>query len=68
MSGPVIRLQCLSPEDLLILLSNIRHVVSGGDVSKYLVPDDALLAFMATVRNASARPISARHATRSRGS
>lgn len=47
MSGPVIRLQCLSPEDLLILLSNIRHVVSGGDVSKYLVPDDALLAFMA---------------------
>jgi hypothetical protein len=47
MSGPVIRLQSLSPEDLLILLSNIRHVMAGGDVAKYLVPDEALNAFMA---------------------
>jgi hypothetical protein len=47
MSGPVIRLQSLSPEDLLILLSNIRHVMAGGDASKYLVPDEALQAFMA---------------------
>jgi hypothetical protein len=47
MSGPVIRLQSLSPEDLLILVSNIRHVMAGGDASKYLVPDEALQAFMA---------------------
>jgi hypothetical protein len=47
MNGPVIRLQSLSPEDLLILLSNIRHVMACGDVSKYLVPDEALHAFMA---------------------
>ena len=47
MSGPVIRLQSLSPEDLLILLSNIRHVMAGGDASKYLIPDEALQAFMA---------------------
>jgi hypothetical protein len=47
MSGPVVRLQSLSPEDLLILLSNIRHVKACGDPSKYLVPDEALEAFMA---------------------
>lgn len=47
MTGPVIRLQSLSAEDLLILLSNIRHVMAGGDPSKYLVPDEALQAFMA---------------------
>ena len=47
MSGPVIRLQSLSPEDLLILLSNIRHVMAGGNASKYLVPDEALQTFMA---------------------
>ncbi len=46
-SGPVIRLQSLSPEDMLILLSNIRHVMACGDPSKYLVPDEALHAFMA---------------------
>jgi hypothetical protein len=46
MSGPVIRLQSLSPEDLLILLSNIRHVVACGDPSKCLIPDGALEAFM----------------------
>jgi len=46
MSGPVIRLQNLSPEDLLILLSNIRHVAACGDPSKYLVPDEALETFM----------------------
>ena len=42
MSGPVIRLQSLSPEDMLILLSNIRHVMACGDPSKYLVPDEGV--------------------------
>lgn len=47
MSGPVIRLQSLSPEELLILLSNIRAIFALGDPERYLVPDDALSAFMA---------------------
>ncbi|MBB3877790.1 ATP-binding protein [Sphingomonas pseudosanguinis] len=46
MSGPVLRLQSLSPEDLLILLSNIRSVFALGDASAGLVPDEALTAFM----------------------
>lgn len=47
LSGPVINLQNLAPEDLLVLLSNIRMVFAAGDPSKYLVPDEALTAFMA---------------------
>lgn len=47
MSGPVIRLQSLSPEELLILLSNIRSVFALGDPAHHLVPDEALAAFMA---------------------
>ena len=45
-SGPVLRLQSLSPEDLLILISNIRSVFALGDPCKDLVPDEALPAFM----------------------
>ncbi|TWA91089.1 ATP-binding protein [Bradyrhizobium stylosanthis] len=47
LSGPVINLQSLRPEDLLILLSNIRTVFAAGDPTKYLIPDEALTAFMA---------------------
>jgi P-loop Domain of unknown function (DUF2791) len=47
LSGPVINLQSLTPEDLLVLLTNIRTVFAAGDPSKYLVPDEALTAFMA---------------------
>lgn len=47
MSGPVIRLQSLSPEELLILLGNIRSIFALGDPERYLVPDEALSAFMA---------------------
>ena len=47
MSGPVIRLQSLSPEELLILLVNIRSVFALGDPTRHLVPDEALAAFMA---------------------
>lgn len=46
LSGPVIRLQSLTPEDLLVLLGKLRHVFAGGDPARYLVPDDALPAFM----------------------
>jgi hypothetical protein len=45
-SGPVIRLQSLTPEDLLVLLGNIRMVFAAGAPSKFLVPDEALTAFM----------------------
>jgi hypothetical protein len=45
-SGPVIKLQSLMPEDLMVLLSNIRSVFAYGEPSKYLVPDEALTAFM----------------------
>lgn len=46
MSGPVIRLQSLKPEELIVLLENLRHVFAGGDQARYLVPDDAFHAFM----------------------
>jgi hypothetical protein len=46
LSGPVLRLQNLTPEDLLVLLGNIRNVFAQGDLDKYLVPDEALEAFM----------------------
>ena len=43
MSGPVIRLANLTPEDMYVLLANIRRVMQGEDAS---LPDDALTAFM----------------------
>lgn len=46
LSGPVVRLPNLTPEDLFVLLSNIRAVFAGGDSKKNLVPDGALTAFM----------------------
>lgn len=46
LSGPVVRLQNLSPEDLYVLLGNIRRVFAGGDETRLLVPDAALTAFM----------------------
>jgi hypothetical protein len=46
LSGPIIKLQSLTPEDLLVLLSNIRMVFAAGDAAKFLVPDEALTAFM----------------------
>ncbi len=45
-SGPVIRLANLTQEELYVLLRNIRHVFGYGDEAKYLVPDEALKAFM----------------------
>lgn len=46
MTGPVLRLQSLSPEDLLVLLSNIRSVFALGVEETHLIPDEALHAFM----------------------
>jgi hypothetical protein len=46
LTGPVIRLQSLTPEELFVLLDKLRHVFAGGTKEKYLVPDDAFTAFM----------------------
>jgi hypothetical protein len=45
-SGPVMRLANLTPEELYVLLGNLRHVYAAGDPTAYLVPDEALEAFM----------------------
>jgi hypothetical protein len=45
-TGPVMRLQSLTPEDLRILLEKLRNVFASGDPTKYLVPDAAFDAFM----------------------
>ena len=45
-SGPVLRLQNLTAEDLFVLLRNIRHVHAFGDETKYIVPDEALKAVL----------------------
>jgi hypothetical protein len=50
-SGPVMRLASLTPEDFFVLLQKLRHVYAFGDTSKYLVPDDAIPAFMAHCAN-----------------
>lgn len=46
-SSPTLHLANLSPEELLILLRNLRHVFASGDQGKYLIPDDALTGFLA---------------------
>ncbi|MDE0095055.1 MAG: ATP-binding protein [Gammaproteobacteria bacterium] len=43
-SGPVMRLSNLTPEDLFVLLANIRRVFFGDESTA--VPDEALKAFM----------------------
>ena len=48
LSGPVIRLANLSPEDMFVLLANIRRVMQDDENA---VPDEALTAFMAHCSN-----------------
>ncbi|UBF27124.1 ATP-binding protein [Kovacikia minuta CCNUW1] len=45
-NNPVLRLGNLSPEDLFVLLSKIRHVFASGDRDQYLLPDEGIQAFM----------------------
>ena len=42
----VLRLDSLTKEELYLLLTNLRHVFAGGNEDRYLVPDEALLAFL----------------------
>ncbi|MEA2592953.1 MAG: hypothetical protein QOD62_2784 [Actinomycetota bacterium] len=51
LSGPVIRLQNLSPEDLFVLLHNIRNVFALGDPARYPIDEEGLHAFMAHCAN-----------------
>ena len=45
-SGPVINLPNLTPEELYHLLERLRDVFALGDPQKWLVPDEALHAFL----------------------
>ncbi|WP_067099216.1 ATP-binding protein [Marinomonas atlantica] len=45
-SSPALHLASLTPEELYILLKNLRHVYAEGDKAKYLVPDESLKAFL----------------------
>lgn len=45
-SSPALHLASLTPEELFILLKNLRHVYAGGDSDKYLVSDDVLTGFL----------------------
>jgi hypothetical protein len=46
MSGPIIRLSSLTPEDFYVLLQKLRHVYAYAEPEKYLVPDEAISSFM----------------------
>jgi hypothetical protein len=50
LSGPVMRLQPLTPEDLFVLLKNIALVHASGDPAKVIVPDEGIVA---TLRKAN---------------
>ena len=45
-SGPVIPLTGFSHEEFLVLLHNLRHVYACGEQANYLLPEEALPAFM----------------------
>lgn len=46
LSGPVLKLANLTPEDFYILLVNIRRVFAFGNRDFFLIPDEGLGAFM----------------------
>jgi hypothetical protein len=46
MSGPVIRLQSLTPEEMHVLIERLRFLWAGGDPERLPVTDTALTAFL----------------------
>ena len=46
LSGPVIRLQSLTPDEMHVLLERLRLLWAGGDPGRFPVPDEALPAFL----------------------
>lgn len=45
-SSPALHLASLTPEELFILLKNLRNVFAGGDPEQYLLEDNALHSFL----------------------
>ena len=45
-SGPVIRLPNLTPEELFVVLTKLRHIHASGDSAASALPDGALRTFM----------------------
>ena len=45
-AAPALHLANLTPEEIYILLKNLRNVFACGDETKYLVPDEALVSFL----------------------
>jgi bacteriophage exclusion system BrxC/D-like protein len=46
LSGPVIKLESLTPEDCFVLLHNVRNVFASGDSSKWLIPDQGIAEYL----------------------
>lgn len=46
LSGPVIRLADLAPEEQYLLTTRLQHVHAFGDPSRYRLPDEALIRFL----------------------
>ena len=46
MSGPVIRLQSLTPEEMHVLVERLRLLWAGGDPERLPIPDAALTSFL----------------------
>jgi hypothetical protein len=46
LSGPVLRLAPLTPEDCFVLLHNIRHIQALGDPGRYLLPDSGVEQYL----------------------
>jgi hypothetical protein len=46
LTGPVVNLTSLTPEDFFVLLHNVRHVYALGHADRYLMPDEGIQAFM----------------------
>lgn len=44
--SPILMLQNLSPEEIYVLLCNIRNVFASGNKDKYILPDEALKDFL----------------------
>ena len=46
LSGPVVKLENLTPEDCFVLLHNIRSVFAASDTSKHLISDEGIHIFL----------------------
>jgi len=46
LTGPVMRLSSLTPEDFYVLLGKLRHVFAYGDAARHLIPNEAFQGFM----------------------